>query len=194
MNCKRLARMCWNFLVASVAVLALQFPFHPASELNAKEADTDQRRLSHSETRNLVSLAQPKLKDASGWAEDILWALQFSGLSLNAGNVCALIATVDQESNFKINPPVEGLGRRATKALNTKLEATDLKSLVLRGIFAVDPSIEKRLFDRLRAARTERDIDVAYRKLIEEILTIESIIELDKDFGLGAAEFLEAQN
>lgn len=191
---KRLAQMSRGVLVVIVAVVTLQLPFALASELAAKEEETEERLLSHRQTRHLVSLAQPKLNDASGWAEDILWALQFSGLSINAENVCALVATIDQESNFKTNPPVEGLGRRAIAALQTKLEGTGLNSLVLRGLFAVDPSISKGLFDRLRAARTERDIDMAYRKLIEEILTIESIIQLDSDYGLGAAEFFEARN
>ena len=191
---KRLALISRGVLVVIVAVVTLQFPFALTSELSAKEEKTEERLLSHRQTRRLVSLAQPKLNDAAGWAEDILWALQFSGLSLNAENVCALVATIDQESNFKTNPPVEGLGRRAIAALKAKLEGTGLNSLVLRGLFAVDPSISKGLYDRLRAARTERDIDMAYRKLIEEILTIESIIQLDSNYGLGAAEFFESRN
>ena len=146
------------------------------------------------QTRRLISLARPQLKDPGGWAEDILWSLQFAGLSSTSENVCAMIATVDQESNFKTNPPVEGLGRRSVQALKAKLEGSDFKSLVLRSLFAVDPSIKKNLFGRLRGARTERDIDVAYRKLVNEVLTVESIIHLDSDYGLGAAEFFESQN
>lgn len=126
--------------------------------------------------------------------EDTLWALEISGLSRNAENVCALVATNDQESNFKANPPVEGLDRRAIAAVTARLEGNDLNALVLRTLFAAGPSIKWRLFDRLSAARTERGIDVACRKLIEETLTVQSIIELDRDYGLGAAEFLESRN
>lgn len=190
----RLARACRGALI--VAITLGLVPVGPllAAERAAVSAGIAEKSLGQDQTRRLISLARPRLKDAAGWARDILWALQFSGLSRSAENVCALIATIDQESNFKANPPVEGLGRRAIAALKAKLEGTGLNALVLRTLFAADPSIKRRLFERLRAARTERDIDVAYRKLIGETLTIQSIIELDRDYGLGAAEFLEARN
>ncbi|MGJ8570367.1 MAG: DUF1615 family protein [Hoeflea sp.] len=191
---KRLARTCRMAAAIMVAILA-QYFFPPmASQAGAEALAADDKSLGLRQTRRLISLAQPKLADPAGWAADIVWALQFSGIPLTAENLCAMIATVDQESNFKANPPVEGLGRRSLKALNAKLDRSDFKSLVLRSLFAADPSIKKNLFDRLRRARTERDIDVAYRKLVGEILTVESIIHLDSDFGLGAAEFFEAQN
>lgn len=190
----RLARICRNALIIPGALGLLQAQPASSAEPVPVSAGTLAQVLSHGQTRRVISLAQPRLTDASGWAEDILWALEISGLSRNAENVCALVATIDQESNFKANPPVEGLGRRAIAAVTAKLEGNGLNALVLRTLFAADPSIKRRLFERLRAARTERDIDVAYRKLIGETLTVQSIIELDRDYGLGAAEFLESRN
>ena len=194
MSVGRLARTCLNALI--VPCLLVLLAARPASSAEPDPVSTGTLRqvLSHGQTRRLISLAQPPLKDAAGWAEDILWALEISGLSRSAENVCALVATIDQESNFKANPPVEGLGRRAIAALKAKLDGTGLNALVLRMLFAADPSIKRRLLARLRAARTERDIDVAYRELIAETLTVQSIIELDRDYGLGAAEFLESRN
>jgi len=190
----RLARTCLNTLIVPCLLVLLAARPASSAEPDPVSAGTLAQVLSHGQTRRLISLAQPRLKDAAGWAEDILWALEISGLSRSAENVCALVATIDQESNFKANPPVEGLGRRAIAALKAKLDGTGLHALVLRTLFAADPSIKRRLLDRLRAARTERDIDVAYRKLIAETLTVQSIIELDRDYGLGAAEFLESRN
>lgn len=194
MSVERLARICQNALI--VPGLLVLLAAHPglSAEPDHLSAGTLAKELGQGQTRRLISLAQPRLKDAAGWADDILWALEISGLSRSAENVCALIATIDQESNFKANPPVEGLGRRAIAALEAKLDGSGLNALVLRTLFAADPSIKQRLLDRLRAAMTERDIDVAYRKLIAETLTIQSIIELDRDYGLGAAEFLESRN
>jgi hypothetical protein len=190
----RLARICRNALIIPGALGLLHAQPASSAEPVPVSAGTLAQVLSHGQTRRVIILAQPRLTDASGWAEDILWALEISGLSRNAENVCALVATIDQESNFKANPPVEGLGRRAIAAVTAKLEGNGLNALVLRTLFAADPSIKQRLFARLSAARTERDIDVAYRKLIEETLTVQSIIELDRDYGLGAAEFLESRN
>ncbi|MBU2484448.1 MAG: DUF1615 domain-containing protein [Alphaproteobacteria bacterium] len=194
MSVGRLARTCLNTLIVPCLLVLLAARPASSAEPDPVSAGTLAQVLSHGQTRRLISLAQPRLKDAAGWAEDILWALEISGLSRSAENVCALVATIDQESNFKANPPVEGLGRRAIAALKAKLDGTGLHALVLRTLFAADPSIKRRLLDRLRAARTERDIDVAYRKLIAETLTVQSIIELDRDYGLGAAEFLESRN
>ena len=194
MSVGHLARTCLNTLIVPGLLVLVAARPAASAEPDNLSAGTLAQVLSHGQTRRLISLAQPSLKDAGGWAEDILWALEFSGLSRSAENVCALIATIDQESNFRANPPVEGLGRRAIAALKAKLDSTGLNALVLHTLFAADPSIKQRLLDRLRAARTERDIDVAYRKLIAETLTVQSIIELDRDYGLGAAEFLESRN
>lgn len=176
--------------IAATLAVALVLSLSPVIGPVAAE----QTSLAARETQRLISLARPQLKDPAGWAEDILWSLRISGLPHTPENVCALIATVDQESNFKADPPVEGLGRRTLAALNARLKGSDFKSLVLRSLFAADPSIKKNLVRRLRRARTERDIDIAYRKLVSEVLTIETIIELDSKYGLGAAQYLESQN
>jgi uncharacterized protein DUF1615 len=189
-----LARLRRVGAVLMVAVLVLCCLPAVASRTGSEALAADDNSLGLDQTRRLISLAQPKLADPEGWAADILWSLEFSGIPHSPENVCAMIATVDQESNFKANPPVEGLGRRSLEALKVKLDGSDFKSLVLRSLFAADPSIKRNLFARLRRARTERDIDVAYRKLVGEILTVESIIRLDSDYGLGAAEFFEARN
>lgn len=194
MTGKRLARMCRAGAAITVAALGVFLILPAVSLAGAQVPAVEIHFLGLPQTGRLISLAQPELEDPRGWAADILWSLQFSGLPRTPENVCAMVATVDQESNFKANPPVEGLGRRSLKALEAKLDGNDLKSLVLRSLFAVDPSIKKNLFERLRLARTERDIDVAYRKLVSEILTVESIIHLDSNYGLGAAEFFESQN
>lgn len=186
--------MCRAGAAITVAALGVFLILPAVSLAGAQVPAVEVHFLGLPQTRRLISLAQPELEDPRGWAADILWSLQFSGLPRTPENVCAMVATVDQESNFKANPPVEGLGRRSLKALEAKLDGNDLKSLVLRSLFAVDPSIKKNLFERLRRARTERDIDVAYRKLVGEILTVESIIHLDSNYGLGAAEFIESQN
>ncbi len=180
--------------VLMVAALVLCSLPPMAFRTGAEALAADDNSLGLDQTSRLISLAQPRLADPEGWATDILWSLEFSGIPHSPENVCAMIATVDQESNFKANPPVEGLGRRSLEALKVKLDGSDFKSLVLRSLFAADPSIKRNLFARLRRARTERDIDVAYRKLVGEILTVESIIRLDSDYGLGAAEFFEARN
>ncbi|WP_420409059.1 DUF1615 family protein [Hoeflea sp.] len=173
-----------------VTLIAGQFVW-PGTGIRAQAA---QGGIGVEQATRLIALAQPRLRDASGWAADILWAIRFSGQPVNAENVCAVIAVVDQETNFKINPHVQGMSRRALSALEDRLAASDIKSLALRGILALDPSIRVRLTERLRTATTERDLDLAYRRLVEDILQIETIIRLDSEYGLGAAEFLEAQN
>ena len=193
MGKRRLAQIWRAGTRIVVAVLMLCCAPLPTSNAVTRAA-AEQLHVGLDQTRRLIGLARPSLKDSAGWATDILWSLEFSGIPHTPENVCALIATVDQESNFKANPPVEGLGRRSLAALHARLQGSDFKSLVLRSLFAVDPSIKKNLVSRLRRARTERDIDIAYRKLIGEILTVETIIELDSEYGLGAAEYLESQN
>ena len=137
--------------VLMVAALGLCSLPPIASRTGSEALAADDNSLGLDQTRRLISLAQPKLADPEGWATDILWSLEFSGIPHSPENVCAMIATVDQESNFKANPPVEGLARRrranrflfmdgsAAKRLRS---TSDLKSLP--SSFTFNASSERR--------------------------------------------------
>ncbi len=122
--------------------------------------------LSLTQTSRLIKLAEPGVKDANGWASDLLNALKQHHLPQNRENICAIIAVADQESGFVANPAIPNLGKMSEKAVNEKL-----RKLSLLGDGAIlflnqFPNKQNSFMQRIRNARTERDLDLAYRDLI----------------------------
>lgn len=64
----RLARICRNALIIPGALGLLQAQPASSVEPDPVSARMLAQVLSHGQTRRLISLAQPRLKDAAGWA------------------------------------------------------------------------------------------------------------------------------
>lgn len=118
-------------------------------------------------TARLIRSAEKSLPDPEGWAIDLLDALQVHQIPANRENVCAVIAIVDQESGFVADPAVPGLGRLSERALRDKLGKVPVAGPAALRWLERNPTPEASFMARIRAAKTERDLDLAYRSLIE---------------------------
>lgn len=105
--------------------------------------------------------------DAAGWGEDILHALSDNKLPTTRENICAVVAVASQESGFNANPAVPGLGRIAERLVRRKLDAIPLFGGKAFDYLDTIPTPNNSFVKRIRAARTERDLDLAYRALVE---------------------------
>lgn len=115
-----------------------------------------------------MALVRPDVTDREGWALDALTALEKNKLNAGLENVCSVFAVVEQESGYKPNPIVEDLPR---------IVATKLESYAEKGGGLGRPALEKLLEgrargsketfkQRLKKAKTERDLDLVFRDLI----------------------------
>ena len=125
--------------------------------------------LSSEQTTKLIRRAQPKLRDANGWALDLHDVLQQHSLGFERETICASLAIIDQESNFKADPEVAGLGKLSEKALQDKLTSLPIGGGLALAWLEKTPSPDASFMDRIRAARTERDLDLAYRGLVTHL-------------------------
>src|SRR5512145_3335192 len=65
-------------------------------------------------------LLPPRLADRRGWAEDMHAAMTALGVQPTVENVCAVIAIVEQESSFRVDPAVPGLPELALRELDKR--------------------------------------------------------------------------
>lgn len=113
----------------------------------------------------LVRQAEPGKRDSGRWAKAILVALDRNGLERSPENVCAVIAVIDQESNFEANPRVPNLGPMALKAFRKKVNG----SASLKTVFAAFPAMRRQIETDIGKAKTERDLDLAARRAFDTI-------------------------
>ena len=116
----------------------------------------------------LITAAEKNVKDPQGWADDLLDVLKLHDLSASKENICAAIAIIDQESSFVANPAVAGLGKISEKALRTKMDKVPVLGRLALRFLEIEPSPADNYLARIRAARTERDLDLVYRAMVAD--------------------------
>lgn len=107
------------------------------------------------------------VKNASSWAKDIADIMQDFDIERNLDNVCAVIAVVDQESNFVADPVVAGLGEKSLKEIDSRLEeklGTKLAG-IFRNVLKTKPTIDDNFANRIKKVKTERELDELYREI-----------------------------
>ncbi len=126
--------------------------------------------MTSAEVRALARRAIPSGKDQPGWAADIHAALVANGIRTSQSNVCSVMAVIEQESSFTTNPEVKDLGRLAERQIKAKLASLPvLPGAAVQGVemfLALKPTPEKSYRAMIRAARTERDLDLVYRNMV----------------------------
>ncbi len=120
------------------------------------------------QTARLIVNAERGTRDARGWASDLLDVLRQLEFPQTRENACAVVAVVDQESSFNANPVVPGLGKISEAALRDKLGGVPLLGTAVMSFLGSTPSRDDSYLARIRAAKTERDLDYVYRAMVED--------------------------
>ncbi|AYA04503.1 DUF1615 domain-containing protein [Acinetobacter sp. WCHAc010034] len=118
-----------------------------------------------------------RVNDRSSWAQDIYDITEQLGIPQTKENVCSIVAVVDQESNFVADPQVAGLGEKAVKEVQTRLDEKFKEKLgdgiggTVAGYFEevlkTQPSPKDNYLSQMRRVKTERELDELYREIFD---------------------------
>ena len=127
-------------------------------------------RLTASEGRALVERLLPDgVQDRSGWATDMYAAIATLDLAATPQNICAVIAITQQESGFRVDPPVPGLPAIARKEIERRRERSGVPALVLDAALALPSSNGRSYGERLDAVRTEQQLSDLFEDFIDRV-------------------------
>jgi hypothetical protein len=117
----------------------------------------------------IVELLPAGLADRRGWAVDIYAA--FAALRLEPGldNLCAVLAVTEQESTFRVDPPVAGLGRIARREIDRRAESAGIPKLLVSGALLLHSSDGRSYADRIDAAKTEKELNDLFVEFIGNV-------------------------
>ena len=116
----------------------------------------------------MIKNARPSVPEPDGWASDLLDVMKVQNIPPARENVCAAIAVIDQESNFAANPTVPGLGELADKTLRAKMAHYPIVGALILEFLDTHPKGETSYLQRIRRAKTERDLDLTYRAMVND--------------------------
>jgi hypothetical protein len=123
--------------------------------------------LSPAEARALIVRALPaSVADRAGWATDIHAAFAAMELPETAETICAVIAVTQQESGFRVDPPVPGLAAMAWKEIDAQAERAGVPRAVVRAALHLTSSDGRSYAERIDAARTEKQLSDTFDDFI----------------------------
>ncbi len=119
--------------------------------------------------RSTHALLPEGVKDPEGWSKDIMTTFQALKITPTRENLCAAIAVIAQESSFQAEPVVAGLPRIVQSELEKRRDQYHIPNAVLEGALAIKSPNGKTYRERIRALRTENDLNRLYDDMISEL-------------------------
>jgi len=108
-------------------------------------------------------------QDRMGWATDIQTAFSTQGIDPGPENICAVLAVIAQESGYHADPSVPNLPRIAREEIDRRAAAHHIPKFLVDAALQVHSPDGRSYSDRLRHARTERELSGIYEDLIASV-------------------------
>jgi hypothetical protein len=117
----------------------------------------------------LEYLIPAHVADRGGWTADIYGALSAMEIPQTVENFCAVIATIEQESDFRADPSVPGLPDMAWREIDKQSERIGMPKLVVQKALKLQSSDGKSYSERLDTVQTERQLSDLFEDFIGRV-------------------------
>jgi hypothetical protein len=111
------------------------------------------------DAHDFIEQSLPKgVSDRDGWVADIYDGFSSLGIEPSREHVCAVVAVIEQESSFRVDPVVPGLGRIAWREIDRRAEHAGIPRVVVHEVLELKSPTGQSYSDRIDAARTEKQL------------------------------------
>jgi hypothetical protein len=122
------------------------------------------------QARALIDASLPStLADRAGWAADLLSGFNALGIEPSRDTVCAVVAVIEQESGFRVDPLIPDLGAIAWREIDVRADRALLPRAIVHGVLKLQSSTGRSYGDRINRARTERELSDIYEDFIAAV-------------------------
>ena len=123
--------------------------------------------MSNIEAQASIEKSIPRaVADRAGWALDIKTALTVLNVDPTRENICAVVAVIEQESGFRVDPVVPGLPAIAWREIDGRAERAGVPRIVVHTALQLTSPTGLSYGERIGAARTEKDLSDIYEDFI----------------------------
>jgi len=117
----------------------------------------------------IAELLPPTVVDRPGWAIDIYAAIDALRIEPSPGNVCAVLAVTEQESTYRADPMVSGLGRIAREEIDRRAERAGVPQLLVQAALQLRSPDSRTWSERINAARSEKELSDLFEDFIGQV-------------------------
>ncbi len=116
--------------------------------------------------QHILKLLPANLADRNGWAVDLQQAFLTLDIEPSSRNLCAVLAVIEQESNYQADPTVPNLPQIVQKEIQTRGDKYHVPERMVQWMLARQ-SLDGRTYQqRIDTLKTEREVS----DLVEEIV------------------------
>src|SRR3984893_11465346 len=109
------------------------------------------------------------VSDRPGGTDDIQAGFTSQQIEPTQQNICAVVAVIEQESNFHVNPIIPGLPAIAWKEIHARAEHSGVPWMLVHGALALKSPTGRTYGERIDQARTEKDLSDIYEDFIGSV-------------------------
>jgi len=126
--------------------------------------------VTQAQARSLIAALLPKrLDDQAGWESDIQASFAALGLMPTEQRVCAVIAVIEQESGFRVDPIIPNLGMIASQEIDRRASSHGVPLLLVHAALELRSPDGRTYAVRIHAARTEKQLSDVYEDFISQV-------------------------
>ena len=154
--------------------------------------------------QQIKTLIPARVSERDAWAKDIFDITEQLGIPQSKENICTIVAVVDQESNFHADPAVPGLGAKAVKEVQDRLDEKFKEKLgdniggtiasYFQEVLKTQPTPENNYLKQMSKVTTERELDELYREIFAHMSAHYHISALTGAAKLVGQDFAEKLN
>ena len=117
----------------------------------------------------IAELLPASVADRPGWAVDIYAAFDALRIDPSTSNVCAVLAVVEQESTYRADPVVPGLGRIAREEVDRRAERAGVPQVLVQAALNLRSPDSRTWSERINAARSEKELSDLFEDFISQV-------------------------
>ena len=121
------------------------------------------------DVRAVIDGALPAVSDRTAWTADIADAFAKLGLPPTRENACAVVAVIEQESGFRVDAAVPGLGKLALRTIDARAAHAGVPLAIVHAALDLKSSTGRTYRERIRAARTEKQLSDVYEDFVGRV-------------------------
>jgi hypothetical protein len=120
--------------------------------------------------RVVIDRALPhSVTDRGGWTADIYAAFTVLAIEPTRENVCAVVAVIEQESGFHVDPLVPGLPAIAWREIDDRAAHAGVPRIVVHSVLQLPSANGRSYGERIDHARTEKELSDVFEDFIAAV-------------------------
>jgi hypothetical protein len=123
--------------------------------------------VSAAQAREMIDHSLPaSVSDRAGWTADLYAGFTVLAIEPTHANICAVVAVIEQESGFRVDPVVPNLPAIAWHEIDDRAASAGVPHMIVHGVLQLKSPDGRTYSDRIDHAKTEKELSDIFEDFI----------------------------